>query len=1100
MTRRVLLAALAVLALSAPAAVAASPTVIGFDDLPAFTEVVDQYAAQGVFFGHPVKFGITTEPDVCHDAQGSVGLQVIAAGISGQDAAVGCGTGDVFNSYTLAAHFDVERRGVAFDLRSTNYDQTAASPYGEARVKLWGVGKVLLVQQDVSLPAGQVVHLNYPRGGPDIVTVTITGAGGKGAGVEIDTIMAPRDDQPPLAKFEIGLVQPAIDVVEGATATAYVSVLRYNGSNGAITITVGSLPSDIRSAQVNPNPVTGIAPAGLVIAADSPFSGDRQFSVSASGGGSAGTFVGGGLVQSVHGLPALQVGNAITSVVPGCGDRSYALPFTVRGSFGGPISVDITKAGGPVQVTKDGSDPFALGNGTLTVPVKLKQDYGNRLADSDIAVTLRPLGATPVTANIHTTPENVDLVSTTPTFAIMPETFPSDQTARSVVRSDRIRLTGSFPSGCSLRVVDPLGKILSVTAFANSSPGFPGFMSVRLDDEPVTGQLSLQSPATGVQFRQTPVLELRTFRNLAPLPTANSDPNAGGSYSWGDFIRTFGSDDADICAGPLGCVRDPIAVSYWHKYRDKVASQGGLCFGYATMALRFDRGIDLPTEYTPGATRGWEVGPFFDGAAIKSAVIRWQVSQNDKNYTKDRVIDDKSVSQFFSQVRDALQRDDAAYIIIRQGGSGHAVVVYDMRVRDDGGFDLLVYNPNEPYSTSEQYDANVHSANLALSTIPVNADGTWSGGISGWKGDMSSIKVLDKLPPSDADLPSNFSLASVVDLFAAGGTGGQTSVSGIAVGGTQALRPDGSTVPRSGVDAIVDPTGIKGAVDYALTPGRSYDLTVKGARNGQYEQSLLGDGIGATVSGARTAPGQDDHVVLSPGRPQLTFASAASSTPATLEVDARLPGGVTHTATAALTAGKGRSDAFAFSSDRRTLELRHTGGATSVALTLGSVGDGAPGSVQLAALRVGAGQRLSLRPGSWADLAGGVAYTVRDARGRIVRRGRAAIRAPRAVKLAGAVRSTVVHKGAGGTVTLKGRIAKRGSSPLLTGVVELIRGRRVSRLGAASLRGAAVKAGRFSLPVRVKKLPRGARLRLTVALTDEAAGLATVRRTASVRS
>src|SRR3977135_1635290 len=144
MTRRVLLAALAVLALRAPAAVAAPPTVIGFDDLPAFTEVVDQYAAQGVFFGHPVKFGITTEPDVCHHAHGSVGLQVIAAGISGQDAAVGCGSGDVFNSYTMAVHFDVERRGVAFDVRSPNYNQTAASPDGEARVKLWGVGKGLL--------------------------------------------------------------------------------------------------------------------------------------------------------------------------------------------------------------------------------------------------------------------------------------------------------------------------------------------------------------------------------------------------------------------------------------------------------------------------------------------------------------------------------------------------------------------------------------------------------------------------------------------------------------------------------------------------------------------------------------------------------------------------------------------------------------------------------------------------------------------------------------------------------------------------------------------------------------------------------------------
>ena len=66
--------------------------------------------------------------------------------------------------------------------------------------------------------------------------------------------------------------------------------------------------------------------------------------------------------------------------------------------------------------------------------------------------------------------------------------------------------------------------------------------------------------------------------------------------------------------------------------------------------------------------------------------------------------------------------------------------------------------------------------------------------------------------------------------------------------------------------------------------------------------------------------------------------------------------------------------------------------------------------------------------------------------------------------------------------------------------MKVVRGGRTVASTGASLRGDKVRRGAFSLPVPVKSLPRGARVRVTLSLVDEAAGFASVRKTLRARS
>jgi len=1108
--RLAFLVTLAVTLLAPSGADAAPPTVIDFEDQPAETALADQYlGSRGVRFGDGARFGV---PSGNGCGGGSGGGAVVAGGLSGaRSAEISCGSGEFERGVDFAFEFATERKDVRFRLRRRGAN--AGSP--TVSVAFYAVGGSLLERRTVALPNSFAIDVQITRpqadGGVAFVVVSgalfskdVAGSVNNPAedGLFLDDIVASLDDVPPPKKYTLALSRPSAEIIEGSTASAPVTVLRYNGSTAPVTLSVGALPPGIQAAQIDPNPVTGLNPSQLRITADRPLSGDRQVSVTANGSAAAGTFVGGGRVQTVRGVPALSfaTGRFPTSLVPACG-RSILDSFEVRGGYSGPVDIEMRVLSGPARIAFNSDRVDARGDGTTAFAYQLEQALGTS-GPSELEVTLRPERATPVTLKLVTQSDAVRIDRVLPRFPTRAESVAGPLTQR-LGPTPVIAVEGNFPPGCNLTFKDTLGRDYPVTGrdwVRTDDDELTQVIRLRLSPDATSTTIRALGPAS-VELARTPRIEVGAFRNTFALSQANAGPGAGApDYTWGDFVRTFGNDDAEACF--VFCIRDPIAVRYWTQYRASVQAYSGLCAGWAIMALRFmgfAGAQQSARDYSSTARRPWEIEALGDGSAAKRDIVRWQVAQTDKPFSDHATARrGRPVAEMRQRLQAILGEADAAYISIRQGNAGHAVVAYDVRNLPNGAFAIQIYDPNIPYTTGEETSAATQTANATQSVITVDAAGNWSGTSLGWTGNMSTFALVEQLPREDAALPGNLSLASLVNQSSAAPA--DATVSSIRAGGKEVLRPDGTAAPGSGVELDPVPTGVRPAPRYKLAPGKTYELAVRGGAAGRYTYDLLGGGVAVGVRGAQTAPGQKDTISVRPGRAEVGFANAAPRTTVTYDLAARVGGGraarakgpATRTATVQIDARRGGEDTTALARD--VLSLRHDGPPTSASVTLASVGEGVPGAVTTQPLKIGRGERLELRPSSWRDLGLGVQLTVRDRSGRIVRRGAARLRAARSVALSG-LRARVRS----GRITASGRVTRRGASPVLVLAAELMHGKRVIARKTVSRRGDEIRAGSFSIPILLRRAIRGTRVRLTATLLDEAAGYASTRRQVTVR-
>lgn len=1075
MIRPALAVALAALLLMPAVAVGAPDTVVDFEGQPAGTLIDDEYSGAGVLFGVAQDFGFPAPAQSCPRAH------AFAGGITGTSIDIGCTGGKEFSqrAFGTAIEFAAERRAVRFKL-----SQRAMDGDLNAVVAAYSAGGGLLEQRTVALARGAVVDVAFTRPSSQIVGISISGALSLSAHptVLLDDLAATVDDSPPPPKFALALSTPSIEVVEGSTGEAAVSVRRYNGSTGPVNLSVGALPPGIRAAELTPNPVTGRTPSTLRVTLDSPLSGQRQLPVTAAGGGSAGTAAGAQLVQTVRAVPAVQFatgGRSAISLVPGCGPQTVDDGFTVRGGYTRSVFVS---TGGATGGLKADVAPRGFGStGDGFYPLKLTLDPGSADGGGQFDLTVSPFSATDVSLRMDWRTDRLRVERSEP-MSVRRPLRPGGST---------IGVIGRFPSGCAVTFQDGAGQTWPARRREGVDvDGRPRDRVVLdLPTTAVSGPLRVLSP-TGVELARTAPIDVTDFRNTFALSGANSGPGAGApDYTWGEFERTFGTDDTDACF--IACIRDPVALAHYIRYRDAIRAYRGLCFGWSVMALRFRgyTGISEPlAAFSPTARRAFQIAPLTDGTAIKRELVRWQVAQHDKKNQELRAAQrDLPAADERRQITETINRAGGALLTISQGDAGHAVVAYAAEPTTIGGLRLSIYDPNIPHDPAEETSADARKSNLERSAIILDADGSWSGSSLGWAGPNSTLRVLPLLPPENAKLPFSFSVASITS----SGPGPTASVTSITAGGKEALAADGTGRPGSGVDVEPDPTGVAAQPNYQLTPGREYVMTVRGNRAGRYDNGLLGRGAAATVRGAATVAGQEDRLRVRPGTAHLNFTTGAARAPVTYEL-ADEAGKATRTALVQTTATKGAADEAELGGG--TLRLKHDGASATARITLGSVGEGLPGSVVTAPLKLGRGERLELRPRSWRSLADGVRLTARNASGRVLRRGEVRLVTTKAVAIAG-----LRARRRGTKVTVTGRITKRGSAPVLVAAAELVRRGRVVRRRSGTLRGAAVKAGRFSVPIAVGRLPRGVRLRVTTTLLDEAAGLATVRRTVAVR-
>jgi hypothetical protein len=430
------------------------------------------------------------------------------------------------------------------------------------------------------------------------------------------------------------------------------------------------------------------------------------------------------------------------------------------------------------------------------------------------------------------------------------------------------------------------------------------------------------------------------------------------------------------------------------------------------------------------------------------------------------------VVQWKEQVHSLVNRFGGALTFFYQGTEGHAVVTTRVQDNPDGGFTLFLYDPNAPYALGEQTNAGVRAERLASSQIVVKGDGTWEGSSLGWKGNLNDLMFPYNWPTGQAQLPNNLSLASWLD----------ASVNSVKVDGKETLKPNGVPLDGSPVELQNDWSGGKGNYYYSFDKGHSYDVELRQeGKEASFGDTGLGSSVDVDAPGAK--PGQVDHVTVTPGQPQLSYAPGANTGNVTLKVVDAAAAKVRHTADVTLDSSGGKPDQVKLAGS--TLTVDHAGAPTKVSISLGSSGSGLPEGGVLTSIRLGAGQKLELKP-NWGSLSSGVPYMVRDAKGRIVRKGVARLRPSKSLKL-GALSAKVKGKKA----IVSGKVTKGGKAPMLAISAEAVSaGGKVLARKSASLEGKKVRSGRkFKVPVKLPKVPGGAKLRITATLIDQEAGL-----------
>jgi hypothetical protein len=931
--------------------------------------------------------------------------------------------------------------------------------------------------------------------------------------VYIDNIHATKDDVPPAPEFALALQTPSVSLYEGSTANATLSIRRFNGSTGAVTPGLtGGAPAGVTGVQFTPPTVTGRDPVTMKISAGLPFSGSRQLSVHGTATSpDAGTAANGDLIQTVIGLPALSLSNqGPATLIRGCGSQPVRDEFTVRGGFTGNVNVGFTgSATGPASFGIAASNLTVAGNGTYPFTVLLDPDGSPGSPGNGGTYSVR---AAPVLGGNTGTMVTADRSYTIAGMSADSATSPAGGAINRPLKTlgPQAVVTGYFPRQCEIKFVDQHGDSWPILDRHTVEVGGRARDQITLQVPllATSGPLTIQSVKTGKDLTTTPPVDVIDFRNVHGSSAANDGMNAGApDYNWEDFRRTFGNDDVDRCF--LGmCGRDSVAEDYHQKFLADVKGYNGLCAGFVFMAMRFsgfNGVVQRPSTYEPGRKRAWQISGFADGTLWKRDLVRWYVAQNDSSFgqARDTAIA-RSAGSERTLLRKVINSGSVAYLSLKhveddKTTSGHAVLAYaideDVPARKGEVAPVTLvrlYDPNLPYGSDDETTPNsTTSAKDAMTfkdlrTIRIDANGAWSGANFPWTGANNQLGVVDAIPSENATLPTkSFLIVFTVDAKAPA-----PKLVDLKSDGKDALNSEGLPKRGSGVSSEPLDAGGSASPRYGLKPGHTYTESVLGTGNAKYVQGQYARHAVATVE-TTTKKGQTDKLTIKPRSPVISFSTGAAKAGVEYNL-AENVGPAGRGVTIATTATKGHKDKASI--DGGGVTLNHSGPATSATLTLSSVGEGLPATVATAPIRVRAGQQLKVNPRRWSDLGAGAKFVIRNRKGKIVSHGNVRLRKSKAVSL-----KRVKARLKGRTVTVSGRIGKAGKSPTLVAeVVFKRRGKVVARKGG-TLRGRKAKPGRFKLRLKVGRVPKGAKGRVTVMLTDEATETASTRRTTRVR-
>jgi hypothetical protein len=801
-------------------------------------------------------------------------------------------------------------------------------------------------------------------------TLVVEGTGAIGAPVGFDDLTL---DFPANSLPDVSLSVPSAvaAVLQGKTTDVPLDLTRLNGSNGPVQVSVSGLPPGV-TATVGPNPVPGTqgtATLHLTAAADAPpFDVPATATIAADPQGNANVAPAArsrALLLRVASSYELRAAGGTSVALPDCAPVDLPLVLARDRSFTGTVTLGVEGLPTGVSAQILPSATIAPGGGfNADATLRVSRAPGAALP-RDVVVRASSPGAADRTLAVH-----VAAAARTATLA-----FGLGLTPRHLVAGSTIRIDGNgFCAGTRVQVGNAQASADAVVAPDGHS------LTFGVPRLATTGPVTIVPPAPGPSYQTSGPLKVDNFRNTDGFQFGNY---AYGSLSIDELTDLFGADDLFIKVNPCwpwgSCtivtgILNPIALVDWGVLNIALHATGGHCFGISRAVEQ------LTTHKTPyarfsggaGATSPFQLtGAGGPNSGLSAYLDAQHAAQGSAEFLDAWLNRNDFILAQLHRLNTELAAGRDPIVTISSGGQGHAMLAYDEQPTDVG-VDILVYDNNRPFSPGEDGNAAAHKSAQEASVIHVDiGHATWTFDLGGevWSGrdDGSLFVAPQSTIPDDPSLPGIGTLGdAVASLF--GSANGAVRTAGASAGAQYLPALDSHATPAS--------------AGWWLTKKRDAPLKVsfRGVKAGSYSQAFTSPGFVGAVTNVATARGVRDAATGLPsgrrGHGAVRFESGRDR-PLSIALASR-PSGAGASGASATSAAAAQptawaatiaTHAFAHGSDSAGLTTSggltygHDGAATTLSFSLQNVSrDGGPARFESPAVRVAAGDRVSVRP------------------------------------------------------------------------------------------------------------------------------------------
>ena len=298
--------------------------------------------------------------------------------------------------------------------------------------------------------------------------------------------------------------------------------------------------------------------------------------------------------------------------------------------------------------------------------------------------------------------------------------------------------------------------------------GSYGFVHVPLTA--TSGPVTVSGPDG--DLTSTSPLDIITFSNTFGFPFVNF---TSAGPAWEDIVKLYGTDKTnvrvnvckDITFGLVSCgvttfVPRAEVMIYFGTQKD--LGENGNCYGLNLAAYRlWSRGRAL-SDFAPAGAKN----PFgLDGAAgpagpLRAYVRLMMIAQTSSEVLKLRTIVGKqNASTMYQAIAAGLAQNHPVMMSLKGEDSGHSVVAYGLTPTATG-YDVEVYNPNDPHMAADDTSTSTHDTTLENSRVHVDTGkNTWSFTELGYGGSFDKIAhTTSARPRSRSRRPSGSTTSS----------------------------------------------------------------------------------------------------------------------------------------------------------------------------------------------------------------------------------------------------------------------------------------------------------------------------------------------------